>query len=114
MLTIDNLNKIGVNTSEGLARCLNNEAFYLRLVGRVRNDATFDKLYEAIENKDLKQAFEYAHSLKGVLGNLSLTPMEKPIKEITEYLRHEEQIDYVPYIEEIKKQKAIFDITCDE
>lgn len=114
MLTIENLNKIGVKTQEGLARCLNNEAFYLRLVAKVRNDATFDKLYDAINNNDLKLAFECAHALKGVLGNLSLTPMETPIKEMTELLRTGKEMDYSSYIDEIKKQKEIFDKVCDE
>ena len=33
MLTLDALRQYGANVTEGLSRCMNNEAFYLRLVG---------------------------------------------------------------------------------
>ena len=32
MITVEKLKQFGANTSEGLERCLNNEAFYLKLV----------------------------------------------------------------------------------
>ena len=32
MITIDKLQQFGADTREGLGRCMNNEAFYLRLV----------------------------------------------------------------------------------
>ena len=47
MLTIDALKAYGANTDEGMARCFNNEAFYLRLVGMGLADANFDKLKAA-------------------------------------------------------------------
>ena len=46
MLTVDALRQIGVNTKEGLGRCLNNEAFYLRLVNMALDDAAFERLAE--------------------------------------------------------------------
>ena len=33
MLTIDKLNAFGADTQTGLGRCMNNEAFYFRLIG---------------------------------------------------------------------------------
>ena len=47
MLTVDALRRLGVNTDEGLARCLNNEAFYIRLVNMALDDAGFEKLSSA-------------------------------------------------------------------
>ena len=44
MLTIQGLKDLGVNTDEGLARCLNNEAFYFRLINMALNDAAYDSL----------------------------------------------------------------------
>lgn len=43
-MTIDGLRSCGVNVKEGLARCMNNEAFYLRLTGMALEDAAFGKL----------------------------------------------------------------------
>ena len=36
MLTVEKLKEYGADTGEGLNRCMNNEAFYLRLVPFMR------------------------------------------------------------------------------
>lgn len=91
-MTIDSLKAFGANTAEGLARCMNNEAFYLRMVGMVLADKNFDKLKTAIEAGDARAAFEAAHTLKGVIGNVSLTPMYGPVCTLTEELRSSDEI----------------------
>jgi len=96
MLTIDALKAYGANVQEGLARCMNNEAFYLRLVKMGANDANFRKLSDALANRDLAAAFEAAHALKGVLANLALTPVLQPVVEATELLRARTDTDYAP------------------
>ena len=107
-MTLDDLRAYGANVDEGLGRCMNNESFYLRLVDMVKNEQGFDTLEQAIAAGDLKAAFEAAHSLKGVLGNLSLTPLFDPINEITELLRAETQMDYSELMGAIKEQKDKF------
>lgn len=87
MLTIDALKAYGANTAEGLARCLNNEALYLKLVNMGLRDENFDRLKAALDAHDTVKAFEAAHALKGSLGNLSLTPLYEPISELTGRLR---------------------------
>ena len=110
MLTIDGLKKFGANTEEGLGRCMKNEMLYLRLVGMVVNDQNYGKLSAAIEAGDLKAGFEAAHALKGVLGNLSLTPIYEPVSKLTEMLRHPENgEDYRPLYDEVMKQKALLE-----
>ena len=103
MLTIDSLRRFGANTQEGLGRCMNNEAFYLRLVNMALDDANFDKLAAAIESSDKEAGFEAAHALKGVLGNLSLTPLYDPCSEITEQLRAKADADYSALLDRILK-----------
>ena len=113
MLTIDGLKAIGADTDSGLTRCLNKEAFYLRLVGMAASDEHFGQLRESIENDDLDAAFEHAHALKGVLANVSLTNILTPIQEITEDLRAQTEIDYSDMLdkidEELGKVKAMMD-----
>ena len=94
MLSIEKLNEIGANTEEALARCMGNESFYFRLIGMAAEDVNFAKLDEALEAKDWKEAFEAAHALKGVLGNLGLTPMFDAASELTELLRPMQPCDY--------------------
>lgn len=105
MLTVDMLKEFGADTKEGLARCMNNEAFYLKMIGMGLADERFDTLQGALEKKDYETAFEMVHALKGVLGNLALTPIYKPVEDMTEHLRAKEDIDYMPMYNEMKNQR---------
>ncbi len=94
MITIGSLKAFGANTEEGLARCMGNEALYLKLVGVMLADKNFDKLKSAIEAENLDEAFEAAHALKGALGNLALTPLYEKAASLTEFLRNRAEADY--------------------
>ena len=106
MITIDALNEYGADTETGLKRCMGNEALYLRLVSSVPGEPGFEKLKEAVEKKDLDSAFEEAHALKGVLGNLSLTPAFDAVSEMTELLRSRTDTDYAPLLAKIMEEKS--------
>jgi len=106
MLTIENLKAFGANTEEGVVRCVNNESFYLTMVGKAISDANFEKLEQAIQTNDLDAGFEAAHALKGILGNLSLTPILEPVQEITELLRARSEADYDALLQEILTKKS--------
>ena len=75
-------------------------------------DANFDKLREAVAAGDAKAAFEAAHALKGVAGNLALTPIYTPLSELTEQLRGKDQIGDVgallaQVLEQLEKARAL-------
>ncbi len=105
MLTIDALKDYGANVEEGLARCVNKESLYLRLVKTVPVHEGFNKLYEAIKNHDLEEAFQCAHGLKGAVTNLSLTPLVEPIVKITELLRAKQDIEYTDLLNQIEENR---------
>ena len=102
MLTVEKLKAFGANTDEALARCMNNEQFYLMLVNKVLGTDSIERLDAAVRAGKPDEAFEIAHTLKGSLGNLSLTPLFSVIAEMTELLRARADVDYSPYIEKIK------------
>lgn len=112
MITIEKLNDFGANTAEGLSRCYGNEMLYLRLVGMIPAEANFDKLEQALKANDLDAAFEAAHALKGVLGNLSLTPMFEVCSEITELLRAHTEMDYTQLLASLLKQRSELSAMC--
>jgi len=114
MLTIDALRAFGANTDEGLARCFQKEDFYLRLVKTMPGDTKFDEMAAAVERGDLAEGFELAHSLKGVLGNLSLTPLYEPVCQITELLRARTETDYSALLGEILRQRDALKVICAE
>ena len=101
-MTLEQLEALGCNVKEGLQRCMNNENFYLILVGKFISTTDLSKLKNALDSKDLETAFKEAHSLKGVCGNLSITPMFQVLAEMVEHLRNKEDIDYLPYYQKIE------------
>ena len=113
MMTIDMLNAYGADTKDGLQRCLNNEDFYLRMVRMIPGDANFQKLYDAIDARDLDSAFEAAHALKGSSGNLGLTPIFAPVSEITELLRARTDTDYSELVAQIRKGRDELSAMCE-
>ena len=93
MITVESLKAAGANVEEGLARCLNKEDFYLKMVNMGLTNQNFQLLGPALEAKDFDRAFELCHSLKGVIGNLSLTPLYDLICTLTEMLRSNTDTD---------------------
>lgn len=112
MLTVDSLEAMGIKTQEGLERCLNNEQFYFRLIKKSMQDDSCEKLRDLLGSGDLNAAFELAHSLKGVYGNLSLTPLYEAVSEITELLRARTQTDYSGLIEKLITNKNALAALC--
>ena len=109
MITIETLKAYGADIDEGLARCMGMEEFYLQLVGTMLEDANFAKLDAAVEAKDAKAGFEAAHALKGALA---LTPVCKPVEEITEKLRGQDEMPdisdlYTQYKKALDELKAM-------
>ena len=104
-MTLEDLRQYGANVEEGVTRCAGNEAFYLRLAEMIKNEPGFDRLEKAVLGGQLREAFEAAHSLKGVLGNLAITPLYEPMCEITELLRAETETDYSGLLGTIRQEK---------
>ena len=50
-------------------------------------DEAFDRLKTALDAHNAQEAFGYAHTLKGVLANMGLTPMFDIITLLVEPLR---------------------------
>ena len=94
MLTLKTLEEYGADVADGMNRCLNNEAFYLKLVQNAAETTDLASLKDALDQKDLAKAFELSHAMKGVFRNLSLTPLAEPVSEMNEMLRGMEERDY--------------------
>ncbi|MBQ7989556.1 MAG: Hpt domain-containing protein [Oscillospiraceae bacterium] len=100
-MNIDSLKAYGADTDEGLARCMNMADFYLKMVNMAIAEDKVSVLRSQLEQGDLDAAFETAHAMKGVWGNLSVTPMYDAVSRITELLRGRTQTDYSPLMDEI-------------
>lgn len=83
----DKLIDIGVDVPTALGRFMGNEALFDRFLKKFLDDGNFDKLCEAVNNRDAENAFIAAHTLKGVAGNLGLDCITKPLLPVVEKLR---------------------------
>ncbi|MCR5773823.1 MAG: Hpt domain-containing protein [Lachnospiraceae bacterium] len=104
-MTIDSLREFGANVDEGLERCMGMTDFYIEMVELGIGDERFDALGPLLKEKNYDEAFENVHALKGVIGNLSLTPLYKTIDKITEHLRARDDVDYGPLYDELIRQR---------
>ena len=108
MNTIETLKSKGADIATGLARCANNEALYLKLVGMGLGDQKFEELGTVLAQNDLDRAFEICHALKGVIGNLALSPLFESLSRLTEVLRARESADYPSLYGEMMSVRATF------
>ncbi|MBO6196243.1 MAG: Hpt domain-containing protein [Butyrivibrio sp.] len=104
-MTIDSLREFGANVDEGLERCMGMEDFYIEMIELGMSDERFELLGRNLEAKDLEEAFETVHALKGVIGNLALGPLYDTICELTEHLRGQYEIDYKPLYDKLIEQR---------
>jgi hypothetical protein len=79
-----------------LPRFLDDKDLYCNFVRQVAEEESFPLLGEAIAKADAKAAFEKAHELKGVLANMSLTPLFNTVVEIVEPLRGGRELQETP------------------
>lgn len=107
-MNIEKLRELGANVDEGLERCMGMEDFYLEMIELGLSDDRFEALGKALEEGNLDDAFEHAHALKGVVGNLALTPLYETVSEITENLRAKVQTDYEVIYKKILSQREAF------
>lgn len=89
-MKIELLENAGIEYEKGLVRFNHNEALYQKFLVKFLNDTTFDKLAISIENKEYQEAVRYAHTLKGIAGNLSMKTLYEKCNSLVEALRDEQ------------------------
>lgn len=84
----DRLRAAGADMDGAMNRLVNDEELYATCFGYFMDDPSFAALGAALDSKDYAAAFEAAHSLKGVAGNLGLTRLYQLCGGLVEPLRH--------------------------
>lgn len=87
MSKIDDLKELGVDIEEALDRFMGNGALYEKMLNKLTTAVKDVQVLPCFEAGDYKAALENAHALKGVTGNLSVTPLYKGYTEIVDELR---------------------------
>jgi HPt (histidine-containing phosphotransfer) domain-containing protein len=83
----DALAEYGTDIEDVKKRFVNDEEFYRECLDMFLRDDSIEKLKVAIDNRDTQEAFNAAHTIKGIVGNLGLTPLFDAISDLVEDLR---------------------------
>lgn len=78
----------GADVETTLKRFMGNETIYQKFLGKFPDDPNYVKLGENLEEGAFVAAYECAHALKGVVGNLGLTPIYQRVSDLVEELRN--------------------------
>ncbi len=81
------LQEHGIDYQKGLARCMDDEAFYEEFISMFLVDDTFERAKAAFEKKDYDLLFKCMHELKGICGNAAMTKLQGDVSELVELLR---------------------------
>lgn len=81
------LSELKVNVKEGLERVINNRDLYIRMLKKLPPNVEKLPVLPFMEQGDYENALANAHTLKGIMGNLSVTPLYTEYTEIVNLLR---------------------------
>ncbi len=87
MSLLEELDTLGVNTQEALVRMNGNAALYERMLVKFVDMINNSIVQPDFDCNNYDNITEAAHTLKGVSGNLSITPVYEAYSEIVRLLR---------------------------
>lgn len=105
------LKGLGFDYEKTMPRFLKNEDFYISCLQELLEEEGYVKLGELLEQEDVEQAFETAHTLKGITANMGITSIMEPLEALVEHLRNGQgnQAEAI-YGELMQRKKQLDDI----
>jgi HPt (histidine-containing phosphotransfer) domain-containing protein len=99
----------GIDVEGGINRLMGNEEMYENFLQMFIKDDSFQKLEQAMQAEDYKEAFAQAHTLKGVAGNLSMQRLYETLVPFVDQLRN--GVDIPGAVKEFPNVKKLYDET---
>ena len=118
-MNIDILKNAGIDYDSGTERFSGLDSVYQKFLRMFPDDLSYSDTVKAINDGNLEEAFNSAHTLKGTAGNLSLSDLYRTASILVEDLRIK-KTDNLPDLlakvtESYKKTvKAIQEASADE
>lgn len=103
-ILVEKLANWGCDTKGALERLIDDEELYESCLRMLVEDSAFEKLKEALVTGNMEKAFDSAHTLKGVIANMGITPMYHIVVQIVEPLRSKKMEGLMPLYEELMRQ----------
>ena len=83
----------GVDLDGALERMGNSEELYETILGMFLQDENYASLKDAMEKSDFENALGFAHTIKGMCGNLGLTKLFEYSDDMVETFRKNRDCD---------------------
>lgn len=93
------LTRAGINVNSAINRFMGREDMFEKYLMMFLYDKNYLGLCLAIENRDVEKAFAYAHTMKGIITNLSIDSLTEVIIPIVEELRAKSLLNVGPLLE---------------
>lgn len=77
----------GIDYDTAIDRFGGNDAMFEKFVRRYADNTHYQELLDALNENNSESAYKAAHSLKGVVGNLSFSTYYEVITPLTQFLR---------------------------
>lgn len=106
---IDDLRARGADMNGAMDRFLGDQELYGDCFRMFLEDPSFPALEHALSQQDAAAAFDAAHSLKGVAGNLGLTALYQAVCALVEPLRQGQCTGLSPLYQAVRDEKAKLD-----
>lgn len=101
MSMANELRELGVDVEDALQRFMGNENLFNRMVKKLPAAVKDLQVIQYFESEDYETALNNAHTLKGVMGNLSMTPLFNAYNETVNLLRENRPDEAKKKVEEI-------------
>lgn len=112
---LNNLENYGVDLKTTMTRFVDDESLFVHCLSMFFEGKEFAQLDAAMAANDYKAAFEAAHTIKGLTGNLGLTPLYNKVCELVEPLRHGQTENvaalYGEVTKEMKKAESVWNMS---
>lgn len=88
MALLEEMQALGANVQEGMDRVMNDQSLYEMMLGMFVDEVEKDTIsVDDFDKEDLDEVIKRVHTLKGVAGNLSITPLFEGYMETLTLLR---------------------------
>ncbi|MCM1174666.1 MAG: hypothetical protein NC341_06395 [Blautia sp.] len=101
MTLFEELKELGVDVDGGLKRINGNEKLYTKLLGSFIKSINTYHVEADFDGTDYNETIEKAHAIKGISGNLSITPVYEAYTKIVDLLRTGKPEEARPILEQI-------------
>lgn len=108
---IEELQAMGADTADALTRFMGNGSLYERMLKKLPKVVDDTPVLEYANSGDFETAISNAHALKGVTGNLSLTPLFTNYTKIVDLYRSGEYEQATKLLSEtVELQQKFLDV----